>query len=192
MARKKEPVRRKGYTVPGELTIRAIAEGIGVSTTIIERNVRAGCPRTSIEAVKKWRAQNVKTASASAMDHSELTIELKRAELCERLENARGRKIRNDATDEKLIQADEVARDTNQGLAIIEAGLSDLGARCASRCPPELQTAVEELIDSKARLCLRELRDGLAPYLANTRPLTFEQKKAVLRGHIERIGRQKK
>jgi len=48
-----------------ELSIHDLARGLGIDRTIVRRNVRAGMPRSSIEAAREWRALYVRPRARS-------------------------------------------------------------------------------------------------------------------------------
>jgi hypothetical protein len=142
------------------LTIKAMAEGIGVCTATIDKYVARGCPRTSIEAVQKWRSENIKAVAEDA-DVSEIGIELKRAEMAERWENARTRQLKNDLAQGRLIRKDEVERDIAIGLSRLVNRLNSLGLKVANICPAELKAPIKEAVEDTIRIALKELSDDI-------------------------------
>lgn len=146
----------------GKLSVMALAAGVGISDTTLKKYFSRGCPRTSIKAVKKWRAKNIRSTCENA-DGSEIGIALKRAELAERLENAKGRKLKNDNCEARLISSLEVDGDLSAGLECLETRLNQLGGECetAVEGPAELKTQIRECVDETVRLALREFRDDL-------------------------------
>ena len=142
------------------LTIKAIADGIGVSTVTIDKYVKRGCPRTSIEAVHKWRSENIRAAAEDA-DVSEIGIELKRAEMAERWENARTRQWKNDVAMSRLIRKEDVERDLSITISRLVNRLNSLGLKCANLCPSELKAPVKEAIEDTVRIALKELSDDI-------------------------------
>lgn len=155
-----KPKRKKGVTQPGELTIPAIAAGIGVSEITIYKYVKRGCPRTSIEAVHKWRSENIK-AVAEDCEVTEIGIELKKAEIAERWENARTRQLKNDIAEGKLIRKDDVERKLSIALSRLVNRLNTLGMRCANLCPAELKAPVKDAIEDQVKTALKELSDDI-------------------------------
>ena len=152
--------RRKGVTQPGNMTIPALAQGAGVSTTTIEKYIKRGCPRTSVEAVLKWRLENIR-AVAEDCDPGEIGIELRRAEMVERWENARTRQLKNDVLTGKLIRKDEVELALRTALSRLMNRLQSLGLKCANVCPSELKATVKESVEDTVRVALKELTDDL-------------------------------
>ena len=142
------------------LTIKAIADGIGVSTVTIDKYVKRGCPRTSVEAVQKWRSENIKAVAEDA-DVSEIGIELKRAEMAERWENARTRQMKNDLMNGRLIRKDEYELSLRTGISRLMNRLQSLGTKCANICPAELKVPVKEAVEDTVRIALKELCDDL-------------------------------
>lgn len=142
------------------LTIKAMAEGIGVCTATIDKYVARGCPRTSIEAVQKWRSENIKAVAEDA-DVSEIGIELKRAEMAERWENARTRQWKNDLAMSRLIRKEDVERDLSISISRLVNRLNSLGLKCANICPSELKAPVKEAIEDTVRIALKELSDDI-------------------------------
>ena len=142
------------------LTIKAIADGIGVSTVTIDKYVKRGCPRTSIEAVHKWRSENIRAAAEDA-DVSEIGIELKRAEMAERWENARTRQWKNDVAMSRLIRKEDVERDLSITISRLVNRLNSFGLKCANLCPSELKAPVKEAIEDTVRIALKELSDDI-------------------------------
>ena len=142
------------------LTIQQMADGIGVSTVTIDKYVKRGCPRTSVEAVQKWRSENIKAVAEDA-DVSEIGIELKRAEMAERWENARTRQLKNDLAEGRLIPKGEVERDLAIGLARLVNRLNSLGLKVANICPSELKAPIKEAVEDTVRIALKELSDDI-------------------------------
>jgi len=145
---------------PRNLTIKAIAEGIGVSTVTIDKYVARGCPRSSIEAVQKWRAQNIKVV-AEETDDADLGIEFRRAELIDKLESARTRQMKNDLMEGRLIRKDEYELSLRTGISRLMNRLQSLGTKCANICPAELKVPVKEAVEDTVRIALKELCDDL-------------------------------
>ena len=145
---------------PKNLTIKAMADGIGVCTATIDKYVARGCPRTSIEAVQKWRSENIKAVAEDA-DPSEIGIELKKAEIAERWENARTRQMKNDLMTGRLIKKDEVELHLRTALSRMVNRLNSLGLKCANICPSELKAPIKEAIEETVRICLKEVCDDM-------------------------------
>lgn len=137
-----------------------MAEGIGVCTATIDKYVARGCPRASIEAVQKWRSENIKAVAEDA-DVSEIGIELKRAEMAERWENARTRQLKNDLAQGRLIRKDEVERDISIGLSRLVNRLNSLGLKVANICPSEMKAPIKEAVEDTIRIALKELSDDI-------------------------------
>jgi len=133
-----------------------MADGIGVCTATIDKYVARGCPRKSLESVQKWRAENIK-AVAEGADVSEIGIELKRAEMAERWENARTRQMKNDLMTGRLIKKDEVELHMRTALSRLVNRLNSLGLKCANICPAELKAPIKEAVEDTVRICLKEI-----------------------------------
>lgn len=157
-AKKRKP--RKKPPAKRNLTIQQMADGIGVCTATIDKYVKRGCPRTSVDAVQKWRSENIKAVAEDA-DVSEIGIELKRAEMAERWENARTRQLKNDLAESRLIRKDEVERDIAIGFSRLVNRLNSLGIRIANICPTELKAPIKEAVEDTVRLALKELGDDI-------------------------------
>ena len=153
---KKKPKSSKGKPKGRNLTLPEMAEGIGVSVVTIHKYLKRGCPRTSIAAVQKWRSENIK-AVAEDTEVSEIGIELKKAEIAERWENARTRQLKNDIAEGRLIRKDEVERSISIAMARLVNRLNTLGMRCANLCPSELKAPVKESIEDQVKTALKEL-----------------------------------
>lgn len=137
-----------------------MAEGIGVSTVTIDKYVKRGCPRTSVEAVQKWRAENIKAVAEDA-EVSDLGVEAKRAEIAERWENARTRQIKNDLASGRLLSRAEVELDLRTAMSRIVNRLASLGMACANLCPAELKVPIKERVEETVRIALKELSDDM-------------------------------
>lgn len=158
--RKPKAVKAKQPRKPKTLTIQQIADGIGVSTVTIDKYVKRGCPRTSIQAVQKWRAENIKSVAEDA-DVSEIGIELKRAEMAERWENARTRQLKNDLASGRLVRKEDIERDLSIAVSRLVNRLNSLGLKCANICPAELKAPIKEAIEDTVRTSLKEICDDL-------------------------------
>ena len=148
---KQSPKAKKGRN----LTIKAMADGIGVCTATIDKYVARGCPRTSIEAVQKWRSENIKAAAQDA-DISEIGIELKRAEMAERWENARARQLKNDEKERLLVSRLAVSQMHGRVISRLVNRLNALGLKCANLCPSELKAPIKEAVEDTVNIAIRE------------------------------------
>jgi hypothetical protein len=153
---KKPPAKRRSRN----LTIQAMADGIGVCTATIDKYVKRGCPRTSIEAVRKWRAENIK-AVAEDTDDSALGIEFKRAELIDKLECARTRQMKNDLMEGRLIRKDEYELNLRTAASRLMNRLQSLGIKCANICPSELKVPIKDAVEDTVRIAMKEFCDDL-------------------------------
>lgn len=137
-----------------------MADGVGVSTTTIDKYVKRGCPRTSIKDVQKWRSENIKACAEDA-DISELGIEARRAEIADKWESARARQMKNDERAGKFILKSEVELDLRVACSRLVNRLNSLGLKCANICPSELKAPIKQAVEDTVRLALRELIDDL-------------------------------
>lgn len=157
---KPKVIGKKGVTQPGCLTIPELAKGIGVSEVTINKYIRRGCPRTSVEAVMKWRSENI-SAIAEDADPSELMQELKRAEIAATNETARAKRLKNDILERKLIPRDEVSRDLSIALARTVNRLQSIPTEVAVLCPDDLKVPVKAKVEQAIRVALKELKDSM-------------------------------
>jgi len=155
---KRKPKKRAVKT--RNLTIKQLVEGVGVSDTTLKKYFARGCPRTSAEAVQKWRAENIKAVAEDA-DISEIGIELKRAEMAERWENARTRQLKNDLASGRLVRKEDIERDLSIAVSRLVNRLNSLGLKCANICPSELKAPIKEAIEDTVRTSLKEICDDL-------------------------------
>ncbi len=155
---KRKPAKRKVKT--RNPTINELVAGVGVSDTTLKKYFARGCPRDSVEAVQKWRSENIKAVAEDA-DVSEIGIELKRAEMAERWENARTRQLKNDLATGRLIRKEDVERDLSISISRLVNRLNSLGLKCANICPSELKAPVKEAIEDTVRIALKELSDDI-------------------------------
>jgi transcriptional regulator with XRE-family HTH domain len=152
-------VKKKAPRKARNLTIQQMADGIGVGTTTIEKYVKRGCPRTSIDDVIRWRKENIKAVAESA-DKSEVMLERQRAELAKTLEQAREKQIANDIREGLLLSRSDVEREWSLLLGRLRNKMQGFGLQCANVVPAELKAPVKALIDEQARICLKELAEG--------------------------------
>jgi len=159
---KQQPKRPRGRPVnPDNLTIKQLVEGVGVSDTTLKKYFARGCPRDSIEAVHKWRSENIKAVAEDA-DVSELGIENKRAEIAERWENARTRQQKNDERAGKFVLKADVELHLRIALSRMVNRLNSLGLKCANICPSELKAPIKQSIEDTIRIALKELSEDLS------------------------------
>ena len=155
---KRKPKKRAVKT--RNLTIRQLVEGVGVSDTTLKKYFARGCPRISTEAVQKWRSENIKAVAEDA-EVSEIGIELKRAEMAERWENARTRQLKNDIVSGRLVRKEDIERDLSIAVSRLVNRLNSLGLKCANICPSELKAPIKEAIEDTVRTSLKEICDDL-------------------------------
>lgn len=159
-AAKKAAVKKRAPKKKPVLTIQELADAFGTSTRTVDKYIRRGCPRDTIEAAQKWRGENIRAASTDAAP-DEIQIELKRAELADKAESARSRQIKNDMLEGLLIRKEDVERDLAVGLSRLTNRLKSLGLKCANLCPTELKAPVKEAVEGAVELALRELCEDL-------------------------------
>ncbi len=159
--KKKRPVkRRKPAKRVRNIPIPELAAALGVSTTTIDKYVQRGCPRHSVDELKVWRAENIKAVTQDAA-LNEIGPEIRRAEMAERLENARSRKLKNDLLEGRLVSRVEVERDLRTALARLVNRLNSLGTMCANLCPTELKSPIKLTVEDQVRIALKEISAGL-------------------------------
>lgn len=154
---RKRPAKKRARKRPP--TAAELAEGVGVATRTIEKYLRRGCPRTSVDAVIRWRKENIKAVAESA-DKSEVMLERQRAELAKTLEQARKEQIANDIKEGLLLSREEVEREWSLLLGRLRNKMQGFGLQCANVVPSELKAPVKSLIDEQTRICLKELAEG--------------------------------
>lgn len=153
---KRKPKKKPSATRARSLTVREIAEGVGVSEVTIHKYLKRGCPKISVAAVQKWRSENIKAVAEDA-EVSEIGIELKKAEIAERWENARTRQLKNDIAEGRLIRKDDIERNLSIAMARLVNRLNTIPTRCANLCPAELKAPIKEAIEDQIKTTLREL-----------------------------------
>jgi len=146
------------------LTIQEMATGIGVSTRTIDKYVKRGCPRTTIEAVQKWRLENIRAVSEDCQD-DEIGPETRRAELFDKLESARARNIKNDLMEGKLIRKDTVITDITMASTRLANRYNSIGTMCANYCPSEIKATIKATIEEVIRIGFKEFCNDLGKYL---------------------------
>lgn len=163
-AKKKAPIRRKkGVTQKGELTLEQAAEGVGVSKVTISKYFSRGCPRTSVKEIQQWRQENIKAIAEDAHP-TELIMELKRAEIADKAEAARARKLKNDKVEGSLVSREEVVREFAIALSRLKTRILSLGTECALICPDALKVPIKQSVDRTVAIALRELTEGLSAW----------------------------
>lgn len=144
-------------------TIAALAEAMEVSDRTVNNYLKRGMPRDTIAAAIAWREQSIsKTPGPDPdPDQADVKASLLQAELRDKTESARTRKIKNDILEGQLIERLEVERDIAIAISRVTNKLNALGTRCANLCPAELKPAIKEAVEDQVRLALRELSDDL-------------------------------
>ncbi|MCP4782177.1 MAG: hypothetical protein GY903_20830 [Fuerstiella sp.] len=121
--------------------------------------------RDSIESAIAWRAANVKSGPGPEAETDEevaaIAVKMRQAELADKLESARTRKLKNDILEERLIEKKEVERDIAIAISRMTNKLNALGTRCANLCPSELKPAIKEAVENTTRVILKEMIDDL-------------------------------
>ena len=156
-AKRRRPAKKRP-TRSRLLTIQQMADGIGVSGTTIDKYVKRGCPRTSIAAVQKWRTENIKAVAEDA-DLSEIGIEIKRAEMAERWENARTRQQKNDERDKLLILRTKVLQMNGLVMSRLMNRLNSIPMACANIVPSEMKPTIKAMVEESIRVALKEFRN---------------------------------
>jgi hypothetical protein len=159
----KKPARKKGVTQPDELTIPQLVAGVGVSDTTLKKYFARGCPRTSVEAVLRWRSENIKAVAEDA-DVSELGIEYKRADIADKLESARAKRIKNDRADGSLVLRAEVSRELSIILSRFHNRVVSIPSDVAIVCPDPLKVPIKNAVESVITVALKEIVDGISEW----------------------------
>ena len=144
----------------GSMTSEAVGKALGVSDRTVRRWWERGCPRDSMESITEWRSVNIKAVAEDA-EATEIQLEIRRAELMDKAESARTRKLKNNQFEGRLIERAEVERDTAINIARLVNGLSSLGSMCANVCPSEVKAVISELVSNVVRVRLKEISDSM-------------------------------
>lgn len=150
---------RKSPTKPP--TVAELSAALTVSETTIGLYTRKGMPRTSVADALRWKSENIKVYSRgqAAMSGGELSLECKRAEICQRLETARASQIKNEALEAQLAPRSEVKSSVARCMNILESVLASLPDRIASKVAeiaPDLAEVAKDKTRTKVELALRE------------------------------------
>lgn len=159
----KKRIRKKGVTQKGELTIPELVNGVGVSHTTLKKYFARGCPRTSVEAVLRWRSENIKAVAEDA-DVSELGIEYKRADIADKAESARAKRLKNDLTEGRLVLREEIIRDLSLVLSRFRNRVTSIGIEVANICPDALKVPIKNSVENTIAVALKEMVDGLVEW----------------------------
>lgn len=144
-------------------TVEECAKALGVSKTTIDKYIRMGCPRDSIASVKKWRKENIRRPKKSVEDESasDLIRKIKEADLADKLESSRTRRLKNDLLARQSILREEVEQDLALVASLLTNRLKSLGTRISTLMPQEAKAEVKELVDEQVRAALKEMAEGL-------------------------------
>jgi hypothetical protein len=112
----------------------------------------------SLSEITRWR--DARTARTRPTDASEIGIEIRRAQLVEMLECARGRKMKNDRLEAQLISREELERDVEKAFNLLERKLATLPERVAGVVPAALGSVISEECQSTVEHALKELRNN--------------------------------
>lgn len=159
--KRKSRKRQKGVVQPGEMTLQALADGVGVSKTTIEKYCRRGCPRTSVKAALKWRQDNIKSCAEDA-DPSEIGIELKRAEMAQRWEDARAKAMKNDILSGRLIEKRKVETSLAINLTRLRNRITSLPTEIAMLCPDDLKVPMKAKVEQVIAVAFKEIVDAIS------------------------------
>ncbi len=137
-------------------TTRELADAIGISSRQLATNFADGCPRTSVAAIKKWRAINVRSRTKS---DGELQEALLRAQL--ETERQRGIKLKAENTRmiNRLIKKRIVQQDLATVYSLMESRLESLSTEIAVLVPLELKDAARKKVENTVRLALKGVSD---------------------------------
>ncbi len=113
----------------------------------------------SLSEITRWRDE--RTARARPTDASEAGIAIRRAELAERLERARGRKMKNDRFEAQLINREELERDVEKAFDLLEQKLATLPKRAAGVVSEELAEVIENEVSTTVSVAMSELKNSL-------------------------------
>lgn len=153
------PKTGKGHTQHG-LTIADLAAGVGVSETSIKSYIARGCPRDSVDAVKKWRMENIRTFAEVTAD-DDLPKERLRAEAAERWENVRTRQLKNDVLEGRLIEKAKVETQLAINLTRLRNRLTSLPTEIAMLCPDDLKVPMKAKVEQVIAVAFKEIVDAI-------------------------------
>lgn len=142
------------------ITSESVGQALGVTDRTVRRWWARGCPRDSMEAIAEWRAENIKAVAEDA-EPTEIQIEVRRAELMDKMESARTRRLKNDQMEGRLVEWEEVERATAVNISRFTNGLASIGTMVANVCPSEIKVVIREQVDQIIRMRLKELADSM-------------------------------
>lgn len=116
-----------------------------------------------MKEIQQWRQENIKAIAEDAHP-TELIMELKRAEIADKAEAARARKLKNDKVEGSLVSREEVVREFAIALSRLKTRILSLGTECALICPDALKVPIKQSVDRTVAIALRELTEGLSAW----------------------------
>ena len=144
---------------PGRnLTSEELGRALGVSSKTIKRYWARGCPRDDVDAVIQWREDNIKAVAEDA-EATEISIEMRRAELADKLEAYRFKKLKNERLAGQMIERQVVQHELSVIFGRLRDRITSLGTECANIVPQELKAAIKRVIDERMRLAMKEMAD---------------------------------
>lgn len=151
---------RKRATKP-KPTIEELAIQVGISKRQLERDIQEGCPRTSVTAIKRWRASNRRQRSVTDIDDALLKVELLREQL--RHEREKRRKLALDRKQKlkELVSREQIEKEVQAAVLMLRNRLMSLPTQIAMHAPGEIKGVTIKMTQNTIRVALKELKDQL-------------------------------
>lgn len=140
-----------------KVSAKRLSEELGVSVRSIERYWKRGCPWGPVDAVKRWRAQNIKS---EVIVPSGLREAQARADIARTLETAKNQRIKNDNLEDSLVDRARIRGDARQALQLMTQRLRKLVTECGDAVPAELCSAVYSIIGAATDVAIKEFSDA--------------------------------
>jgi phage terminase Nu1 subunit (DNA packaging protein) len=137
-----------------ELTVTAIAKHFDVSRQTIYTWRKEGMPVSDdLPVLESWVAQH-KPGDA---DDDDLQIQRLKAEIHKLKQDGRGKELKNDVLEGKLVPLDSVLTQVSELTLRVKHRLEAIPDEAASEFPPEIRAIAVELMRDKIFLVLTEM-----------------------------------
>lgn len=149
-------------------SLAKLAAAVGVSLRTLHTWLDRGCPRSSADAIRVWRAAHVlprqggprktrRQSDSGDADGGDLQRQVLRARRYKERQQARAIKLKNDVLSGKLIDRADVVREYAEQFAVARSILEGFPDALAKEAPAELRTVAFTLARNRVDAVLRLL-----------------------------------
>jgi len=139
------------------MTMTELAAAVGTTRQSLSSWKRKGCPMTTADEIKAWRADNILPRNGAAHPDESQGARLVRMQADKAAADAEGKRIRNQQLRGELVDRAEVVREFSEFLVSAKPILEAIPDDCAIETPQEFRVSVRSVAKNAVDRALLKL-----------------------------------